>query len=274
MNIPTVGTIDKIRVGELRTRYWQAGSGPDLILLHGFPETLLGWADVMPQLANRYRVHAVDLPGMGQADAPVEGHYHPLAYTDFLQALLEALEIKRAHLLGVDLGMPPVLFFAAHHPERVGRIIVGDGPGLYRPHLRGPVVRALTHPLGSRILPLLFRLFPRFSVLRTFRYCRGRMPTSDLINDFQATMTRPHVIRGAFASILKQMKDLEQRLPAIQCPVLAMWGRHDNLILPGMGEALVQALPSARLAVVEDAGHFVHHDQPTRFADLVLDFLT
>src|SRR5262249_14009865 len=99
------------------------GSGPPLVLLHGYPDNLQIWCELAPRLAGLREVIAPDWPGMGQSDAWTGGAT-PFHNADRLLALLDAWHIGRADLAGMDMGGQPALAFAARHPDRTGRIVV------------------------------------------------------------------------------------------------------------------------------------------------------
>src|SRR5687768_5920411 len=118
MRVPSE-QLHRREIAGVSTRIWVVGEGPPLILLHGFPETLAGWSEVAPRLARRHRVYAFDWPGQGESSAPASMPLNPFALAAFLTAFLDAEAIDRAHVVGVDIGMPPALILAAQQPARV-----------------------------------------------------------------------------------------------------------------------------------------------------------
>src|SRR5438309_1758768 len=125
--------IASIDVLGVNTRVLRLGEGDatPVVLLHGFPETLAAWHRVAPALAARRRVLAFDWPGMGETSTSDRVSVTPFGLADFLAAFLDAENIARAHVVGVDIGMPPALIVAARTPARVASLVVGDGPGLF-----------------------------------------------------------------------------------------------------------------------------------------------
>jgi pimeloyl-ACP methyl ester carboxylesterase len=117
----------------------EAGRGPPLLMLPGALETYRTWNDVLPRLARRFRCLALDLLGQGDSDAPREARYDVTAQADQMAALLDALEIPRAHLMGAALGGSIVLSFAGRHGERVLRAVAVDGLAQVSPTDRGPL---------------------------------------------------------------------------------------------------------------------------------------
>src|SRR5262245_45084842 len=106
-----------------RLRVARLGSGPPLVLLHGYPDTLQIWSRVGPYLAESFSVIAFDWPGMGYSD-PWAGGATPFHMADRLAMLLEAWNVQSAVIAGIDMGGQPALAFGAHHPERVRSLVI------------------------------------------------------------------------------------------------------------------------------------------------------
>src|SRR5438445_11277276 len=107
----------------IRQHYIDAGSGPVIVLLHGFPETSFAWRFQIPALAQRYRVIAPDLRGYGETDKPASGYDKRNMARD-LAALLDTLGIGRIALVGHDRGARVATRFAKDLPERLDRLVV------------------------------------------------------------------------------------------------------------------------------------------------------
>ncbi|MFJ8096017.1 alpha/beta fold hydrolase [Streptomyces griseofuscus] len=100
-----------------------AGSGPAVLLLHGFPHTWELWTDIMADLSDRYRVIAPDLRGFGASGGATSG-YDAGTLADDATALLTALGVSRAAVVGIDAGTPPAFLLALRHPGLVRRLVV------------------------------------------------------------------------------------------------------------------------------------------------------
>ncbi|HEY3354521.1 MAG TPA: alpha/beta fold hydrolase, partial [Polyangia bacterium] len=95
---------DFVDVGGLRVFVHREGSGPPLLLIHGFLLDHWGWRGVMPAIAERFTVLAPDLPGFGESDRPRDFPYDFRAYADVVDGLCEALALKRVALVGHSMG--------------------------------------------------------------------------------------------------------------------------------------------------------------------------
>jgi pimeloyl-ACP methyl ester carboxylesterase len=100
-----------------------AGSGPPILLLHGFPHTWQVWSAVIPELARSRRVVAPDLRGMGGTTRAVDG-YDAVNLSRDAEALLDALDIDSADVVGIDAGTPPAFVLAMRSPQRVRRLVM------------------------------------------------------------------------------------------------------------------------------------------------------
>ena len=118
-----LATTTETAPGGRRLRVARLGSGPPLVLLHGYPDNLQIWSELAPRLADRFTVIAPDWPGMGYSEA-WPGGATPFHMADRLLALLDAWGLDRVSLAGLDMGGQPALCFAARHPERVGHLVV------------------------------------------------------------------------------------------------------------------------------------------------------
>jgi pimeloyl-ACP methyl ester carboxylesterase len=263
-------TVDGVRV-----RLHQSGAGPDVLLLHGFPETLQSYWDVAPRLAPRFRVHAIDWPGFGASDRPRGFDYNPRGFAAFLEKLLPALELKKPHLVGPDIAMSPVLLFAAAHPDRAGRIVVGDGKWAVRTRTLSWELRVIETPILSSVL---VHLAPRMAMAMTWQ--RGFFRPRRLPRPIWEDMLAPARYADAraissryFLAMNRDLATCEQQVREVKSPLLVVWGSHDVFIDKAMGEELA-AVTGARLEIIPEAGHFLHQEKPAQFATLVEQFLT
>ena len=224
----------------------QAGAdGPPLVLLHGLSGSAAWWKRNLPALSRAFRVTAVDLPGFGSS--------HPdarLILDDLpaqLDVLLGELGIERAHVMGHSMGGLVAGGLAADHPERVNRLVLVDAGFLsldptWRHRLSGPL---RTLPWTSpTILPTLIRDAVRSGPIRM-----ARATTQILRNDWR------------------------HKLPSIVAPTLVIWGQHDRVCNPRIGEHIVASVPDARLVIIRGAGHNPMWEKQPAFDREVLGFL-
>jgi pimeloyl-ACP methyl ester carboxylesterase len=122
----------KIRANGLSLHYWQSGSGPDMVLVHGLGGNLAGWhLTMVPELQRDYRITTYDLRGHGRSDGPLGG-YTTRDMADDLCGLMDALKIRQASVVGHSWGADIALHFGLVHGERASELILIE-PGLLAP---------------------------------------------------------------------------------------------------------------------------------------------
>lgn len=109
-----------------RLHYVRAGSGPGLVLIHGWPMTWELWRPIMPALARDRTVVAVDLPGVGESDPPGEGDYRKRASAERVAALMRHLGQRRYGIVGHDIGGMVAYALAAQYPDAVERLVLSE----------------------------------------------------------------------------------------------------------------------------------------------------
>ena len=111
-----------------RIHYVEAGRGVPLILIHGLADDTTIWDPVIPRLAARFRVIALDQIGFGRSDKPLL-NYRISTFVDFLHGFMSELKIERASLIGNSLGSWVAAAYALEHPERIERLVLSDAAG-------------------------------------------------------------------------------------------------------------------------------------------------
>ena len=218
-------------VDGLPIRYVRTGSGPPVVLVHGFGSSIYTWKDVLPWLAAGHDVVALDLPGFGASGIPER--LSPDQLPRAVLGLMDRLGIERASLAGNSLGGATALWVTAAKPERVERLVLIDSAGLrLDPQDRPLLLRLLSLPGASLAghLPVR-RVVATWAVRRAF-YDPSRV-TQERLDEYIAPALRP---RDAEAAVtLAREPDptpggFGAVLGRIQAPVLVLWGRGDRWI--------------------------------------------
>jgi len=250
------------------------GSGPDLVLLHGWSLNLGVWAQLTRELAARFRIIAIDLPGHGRSD------WDPRAASPAAQAwrVHETLAplTERYALLGWSLGGQVAIDLAAALPAGVERLaLIATTPRF----LAAPGWRCGT------ARPLLTRLIHRLHVegeraVRDFLalQVRGSAPataTRTLAMLTEALRTHGAAQLDALVSGLARLRDsdLRRALPQLSVPALVVSGQRDRIIRPSAGRALASALPRARYVQIAGAAHAPFLSHPVQFLKALTGFL-
>ncbi len=273
--------LEEIELHGHRVAYRRAGSGPAIVLVHGITSTSATWDRVMPYLATRFTVIAPDLIGHGESAKP-RGDYSLGAYASGVRDLMVALGHESATFVGHSLGGGVVMQLSYQFPERCERLVLVDSGGLGRE--LNLLLRAATLPLSEVVLPLLVstRLLDAGRAVSRLVGRLGLHAGTDM-----AELARGHAsledpeARAAFVHTLRTIVDpMGQRVSANDrlylaenIPFMLVWGERDSIIPIEHARAAHELVPSSRLEVFEDAGHFPHLDEPQRFLDVLIDFI-
>jgi pimeloyl-ACP methyl ester carboxylesterase len=249
-----------------RLFFRREGRGEPLLLVHGFGLDHRVWAPQWPALTATFDVISVDLRGFGRSSLPGAA---PYAHHEDLRALLDALGVERAHLIGHSLGGGIAASLAVAHPQSVGRLV------LSAPLLRGHALSAL--------LALLKRVW-QIAASDGLDAARAAWLGADL---FAPTLATPGgaallpPIMADYSGWHWQHRDpetgleppLAERLPELLAPTLVLVGMRDLPDFVHMGEALAAQAPNARLELLPDLGHTPSLERPEVFNALAFDFL-
>jgi len=271
----------KISIHGHEVRYFRAGEGPALLLIHGMAGSAATWKHVLPRLSRDYTVIAPDLLGHGKSDKP-RTDYSLGAFAAGLRDLLVALGIERATVVGHSLGGGVAMQLAYQHPERVERLVLVGSGGLGQEV--SPVLRLLTLPGAEYLMPLVFTSYSREignKISMMLRRRGLRAPAAEETWRAYVSLTEAQN-RSAFVKTLRSVVDIggqsvsaHDRLYLSQhMPTLIVWGQRDQIIPVSHAAIAHEAMPGSRLEIFDDSGHFVHSEEPDRFIRVLRDFLT
>ena len=262
----------------------EAGSGPLLVLLSGWPQTWYSWRKVMPQLARHFRVVAVDLPGLGDSDFPKDG-YDTGSIALHLDAVLDAFGARDGILVTHDIGAWIGYAYAARRPERVRRLVLIDAA---IPGLAPADVFRFAPETAPRVWHFYFNAVPELAETliigreREFLTWLFRTKSVDWTTAFAPDALDVYVkayagpgrwsggtgyYRAIFDSIA-QNKASAARL--LKMPVLAIGGSAG--LGAAMDAAARQAAENVHSAVIERCGHYVPEERPEELLGVVLPF--
>ncbi len=253
--------------------YEERGRGPAVVLLHAFPLSRRTWDGVAASLAARFRVIAVDARGFGEsaldgsrsttgADAP----YAIADLADDLAALLDALAIPRAALVGMSMGGYTALAFAARHAARLSALALADTRAAAdSPEARAKRGEALAQIRDAGVAPYLDGSLGRMLSPKAPPAVHARLRA--------AADTRAETLVAGIEA-LRDRPDRTAELGAIACPTLVLCGADDVVSPPAEMRGMAAALRNARYVELADAGHLSHLDAPAAFTAAVSSFLS
>lgn len=237
-----------------------------LALSNGILMSTNSWAYQTAALARHYRLLLYDARGMWQSDHP-PGPYSMALHADDLAALLDALDIERAHVGGVSYGAEIGMLFALRYPERTRRLIVASAVSQVDPILKGITDTWLDAARAHDAERFYRATYP-------FNFSDGWIAANQRPLE-QARERYAALDFDAMVRLLENFADLDitAELHAVAAPTLVIVGEDDLLKPRRYAEIIAAEIPDAHLAVVPRAGHAVMWEQPTVFNALILGFL-
>jgi pimeloyl-ACP methyl ester carboxylesterase len=255
-------------VNGITLAYQDAGSGSPLVLINGFASTMNMWnPPVLAALAGHFRIITFDNRGTGYSSASDEPFSIPLFAGDTL-ALMDALGIARAHILGLSMGASIAQEVVLSQPGRVDRLILVAGTcgGNRAVWMKPEVLETLSDKSGSGV-DLANRMF---SVLFPKKWLMAHDPWQ-YCPEVHETVSEANAARQAEA--FYTWSGSYDRLPQVRSPTLVVTGTDDIVIPPANAITLSERIPAARLVQVPGAGHGLMYQCPGEFAEAVLEFL-
>ena len=271
-----------VRIHGHDVSYRMAGDGPVVVLIHGIAGSSTTWRGVMPSLSDRYTVIAPDLLGHGMSAKP-RGDYSLGAYASGIRDLLTVLGKERVTLVGHSLGGGVAMQFAYQFPDWAERLVLVASGGLGREV--SPLLKAVTLPGAEYVLPLL--LHPRIREIAEWPGALARRlgwkPSDTLtevwrsyttLTDRHGQMAFVHTIRSVIDVAGQRVSAHDRLYLAAAVPTLIVWGDHDRIIPVAHAYRAAEAIPGARLEILEGAGHFLPWQDADRFLAILEDFLS
>jgi pimeloyl-ACP methyl ester carboxylesterase len=278
-------SIHRIEADGVTVFYREAGppDAPVVLLLHGFPTSSFQYRELIPRLADQYRVIAPDLPGFGFTEVPQNRRYKysfdALAHT--MLAFTDALELKRYALYVFDYSAPTGFRLAMARPERVTAIISQNG-NAYEEGLGdawAPIRRYWSEPTSENREVVRQALNPEG--LR-WQYTAG-VPNPDMIAPEGYTLDAAMIARPGnmdiqldlfldYANNVKLYPAFHEYFRKSQPPLLAIWGKHDPFFIPPGAEAYRRDNPNAVVQFL-DTGHFALETHVEEIAAAMKQFL-
>lgn len=261
-----------------RLRYIKAGEGPVLVLLHTLRTQLDLFQKVVPKLVKSFTVYAVDYPGHGYSAIP-PAKYDADYFAETVEGFLDALDLHEVTLAGVSIGASLSLILAARGNPRVSRVIAinpydyARGRGMARSSFLARLVFAAADvPILGETVMRLRQFFIVKSVFDGGVSDPRRIPR-ELLKEMYLVGNRKGHYR-AFLNLIRNAATWERATEdysKIKIPVLLLWGERD-WSRPHEREHERQIVPDAKMATVEDGGHFLPLDRPDAVIEQLLAF--
>jgi 3-oxoadipate enol-lactonase len=255
-------------LGDVRLAYDDEGTGPAVVLLHGFPLGRWIWDEPRALLRDRYRVVTPDLRGHGDSEVTA-GPYSMDGLADDVARLLDQLHVDRAVVGGLSMGGYVAFAFWRRHAARVRALILCDtrahgddrGEKVMRQSTAQAALEKGTAAVVDGMLPKLLAPHTRSDRPDFTAAIRARLARTD-----------PRAVAAALLG-MKEREDSTPTLATISVPTLVLVGSDDQLTPPALARGLAAGIPGARLEVVPEAGHLAPVEQPAATSAALRRFL-
>ncbi len=265
-----------IQVGDIQVHATQHGSGAPVVLIHGFGASAHSWRKVIPRLAERYRVIALDLLGFGLTDRPSGAdRYTRASQVNLIRGVLDELNVERAHMVGHSYGGGIVMAFVAEHPDRVRSMVLVDSTPPEYPQNRRKLFAAV-RPLNWLFVRgiALRPAFVRRVMERSFH--DDALVTDKLLESYRDRLRVEGAVR-AYRGLTAPNRDDRQappvRIEDLDVPALVVWGSEDALVAPEKAEEQARLLPQYQWATIPETGHAPMEEDPEAFVETLMPFL-
>ena len=255
----------ELSLNDATITFHDRGSGPVVLFLHGFPLSSAMWSEQVDALCDGFRCLTFDFRGLGAS--PVAG---ALSTMDLLAkdavALLDALKVPQAAVVGCSMGGYIALAMHARAPERIAALVLSDTRAA-SDTAEGKLAREATAKAvelsGTRVL--VEGMLPKLVAAGASAELKGRIE--------KLILATPDAGAAAVLRGLAQRADFSKRLGTIACPTLVLCGDEDVLIPPPESEKLAQGIPNAELKLIAGAGHVPNMEKPAEFNAALRSFL-
>ena len=272
-------TSKTIEAGGTTLHYHDIGTGYPLIMLHSYGPGTTAWITFhknFPELSKHFRCVAMDLPNFAKSgplvyDEPTHVHQAKAAL-----ALMDALGIQKAHILGNSQGGQTALTFAYLFPDRINKLVWGGGhigtaggyPNEYLlANKQEEGIRA-AREAGTNPTHENFRRYLELHIVD------HSLITDELVDYVLKQHTGRPDLTEARAKSVSEPYDHSRNIMDIKAPTLVIWGRNDRTCLFEIGINALNLIPNSRLTVLRDTGHWSPFEKPAEYNAHVIDFLT
>ncbi len=269
-------------LGDVRLHYVTAGAGFPVVLLHGWPQSWYEWRHIIPGLADRFRVIAPDLRGLGDSSRPADGYDKKTVGNDIWRLVSEVLGIGEFYLVGHDWGGPTAYAVAAAHPQAVRKLVILDvtipGDGSQNISQGG---RRWHHGFHQTLdLPEALVAGREDIYLGWFYRTYGARPDAigeRDVAEYLRVYRQPGALRAGFSYYRAIPRDIADNAAVLArsklpMPVLALggdrsWGRGLEVV-----ESLRRMAADVQGGVIENCGHWMPEEQPAELLRRLLVF--
>jgi 2-hydroxy-6-oxonona-2,4-dienedioate hydrolase len=260
----------QVEVFGQKIHYLEAGSGPNVILLHGLGADATNWAMNTAVLAKSFHVFVPDQIGFGESDKPLI-NYRVGTLVDFLNGFYQKVGINKASVVGNSLGGWTAIAFTLAHPDKVERMVLVDSAGYSfekfgHPKPTQAMLDALNPSTVAGSKALLAVIFAN-KALATDQNAEQLFAAHLKKND-------GYTIERFIESILRGEDVVDGKLGSIKVPTGIIWGREDTLTALAGGQMLAKEIAGSEIVILDHCGHVPQFECAAPFNEALVKFLS
>lgn len=247
----------QVVINNLLVKYNKQGSGPVVLLLHGWGDTEKTFKDLIIKLKKQYCCVSLDLPGFGDSQAPIDV-WGINDYAEFVQEFIDKIDIQPQYVIGHSNGGTIAMYLAAHKLLNPKKLILLSSAGIRdEQNLKRLVYKVIakTGNKATKVLPVHIR-----SKLRKKLY---KTAGSDIF-------VSP-ALQDTFKKVVGY--DIKKDAEIVSQPTLLVFAKDDIDTPVRYGEKLNRVITNSKLEVLENGGHFIHQTQTDKVVDLIMEFI-
>jgi 2-hydroxy-6-oxonona-2,4-dienedioate hydrolase len=260
----------QVEVFGQKIHYLEAGSGPNVILLHGLGADATNWAMNTAVLAKSFHVFVPDQIGFGESDKPMI-NYRVGTLVDFLDGFYKKVGIAKATIVGNSLGGWTAIAFTLAHPDKVERMVLVDSAGYSFEKLGGP------KPTKETLDGLNPATVAASQAVMALILANKSLATDQIAEQLFASHLRKndgYTIERFIESILRGEDVVDGKLGAIKVPTEIIWGREDALTPLAEGQMLSTEIAGSEMVILDHCGHIPQFECAAPFNAALLKFLS
>lgn len=251
--------------------YEVAGSGPPVILIHGWTQAWNTWLSTIETFQNQYRMYAPDLWGFGESEKGRQASFEVPAFVEMIRQFMDALGIERIPIMGHSMGGTTALGVALKYPRRVEKVAVVGSP------VNGHSLSFFLKMAGRRLVAQMMMAGDR-ALLRAFLRMWSPFVSRQNARFFYDTtiMNAEGFTTESFFRSIDSLRrtNYTSMLSQLTMPTMGIYGMRDVIVSPRQIRLFERYLPESHTVAVPDAGHFVMWDNPEVFNQAFRTFMT
>jgi pimeloyl-ACP methyl ester carboxylesterase len=266
-----------VTVDGKKVHYLEAGSGPPIILIHGFMYNTVMWKKNIDALAKKFKVYAIDLWGWGYSERLKENEYSFERYGKQVVGFMDALNIRKATFAGQSMGGGISVYVAAYHPDRVDRLIL-VAPAVI-PYPMTTIGQIYQLPFVGEFMNAIPGDVLMKNNIKSIWFHDEKKVTDQYLKE----VIQPLCIKGSYAGMMYIIRNVlkdplvekeANLLAGMDKPILIVHGKEDKGVPLDRSKRLNDLWKGSKLVIFDNAGHSPHEEYPEKFNQLALEFLS